>query len=160
MGPYLCIQCAIFLDKVIYRAFTEYVWLGRNPYLDENVMRIARIINAAAKAIRNLHEYYDGLELCGAPVPSRLFPHPRSDRRTSPIFSLHSPKSCAPSQKSSRLLFGAEMTEQGEATHLLKKVVVKVAERHENRFTGCSPSTIWHQDVSFANALCVDSGRS
>jgi hypothetical protein len=143
MDLYLCIQGAIFLDKVIYRAFTEYIWPGNNLYLDENVMRIARIFNAVTKAIRNLYVYYDGLELCDTPVPSRLFPRstfrpdglcsfPASSythcsrltlqvAKDQPIesnFQLTFTEKLCPEFEIPRLLFGAEMTEQGEATHL------------------------------------------
>src|SRR5258708_12663564 len=76
MGPYLRIQGAVFLDKVIYQAFTEYMWLGGNPYLDENVMHIARIFSAAAKPVRKLHLYYDDFALSAIPLPSPLFPPP------------------------------------------------------------------------------------
>jgi hypothetical protein len=130
MGPYLCMQGVIFLDKVIYQAFTEYIWLGSDPYLDENVMRIARVFNATAKAIRNLHMYYDGLELCDTPVPSRLFPRPTFRPEDQPDFQLTFTEKLCPESEIPRLLFGADMTEQGEATHLPKKVVVKFAERY------------------------------
>lgn len=130
MGPYLCIQGAIFLDKVIYRAFTEYIGLGSDLHSDENVMRIARIFNVAANAIRNLHVYYDGLELCDDPVPSRLFPRPTFRPENQPDFQLVFTEKLCPESEIPRLVFGAAMTKQGEATHLPKKVVVKFAERY------------------------------
>ncbi len=130
MGPYLRIQGAVFLDKVIYQAFTEYMWLGGNPYLDENVMHIARIFSAAAKAVRKLHVYYDDLELSDIPVPSRLFPRPTFGPEDQPDFQLTFTEKLCPESEVPRLLFGAEITEQGEATHHSKKVVVKFAERY------------------------------
>jgi hypothetical protein len=130
MGPYLRIQGAVFLDTAICQAFTEYIWLGGNPYLDENVMRIARMFDAAAKAIRNLNAYYDGFELSDAPVPSRLFPRPTFRPGDQPDFQLTFTEKLCPKSEISRLLFGAEITEQGEATLLSKKVVVKFAERY------------------------------
>ena len=129
MGPYLRIQGAVFLDKVVYQAFTEYMWLGGDPYLDENIMRIARIFCAAAKAVRNLHAYYDGLELCDTPVPSRLFPRPTFRPEDQPDFQLtFTEKLCKSGD--SRLLFGAQITEKGEANHVSKKVIVKFAEKY------------------------------
>lgn len=130
MGPYLRIQGAILLDKVIYRAFTEYMWLGGTPYLDENIMRIARIFSAAAKAVRNLHAYYDGLVLCDTPVPSRHFPRPIFGPEDQPDFHLTFTEKLCFESTVPRLLFGAEITEQGEANHVSKKVIVKFAEEY------------------------------
>lgn len=130
MGPYLRIQGAVFLDKVIYQAFTEYMWLGGSPYLDENIMRIARIFSAAAKAVRNLHAYYDSLELSDTPVPSRLFPRPAFGPENQPDFQLTFTEKLCFESRVPRLLFGAEIPEQGEANHVSKKVVVKFAEQY------------------------------
>jgi hypothetical protein len=130
MGPYLRIQAAVFLDKVIHRGFTEYMWLGGNPYLDENIMRIARIFNAAAKAVRKLHAYYDNLELSDTPVPSRLFPRPTFGPEDQPDFQLTFTEKLCFESRVPRLLFGAEITEKGEANHVTKKVVVKFAEHY------------------------------
>ena len=131
MGPFLRIQGAVFLDKVIYQAFTEYMWLGGDPYLDENIMRTARIFSAAAKAVRKLHAYYDDLELSDTPVPSRLFPRPTFGPEDQPDFQLTFTEKLCFESRVPRLLFGAEMiTEQGEANHVSKKVVIKFTERY------------------------------
>jgi hypothetical protein len=130
MGPYLCIQGAVFLDKVIYQAFTEYMWLGGNPYLDKNMMRIARIFSAAAKAVRKLHAYYDYLELSDTPVPSRLFPQPTFRPEDQPDFQLTFIEKLCFESKVPRLLFSAEIIEKGEANHVSKKVIVKFAEEY------------------------------
>jgi hypothetical protein len=97
--------------------------------LDENVMRIARIFNAAAKAIKKLNAYYDGLELSDAPVPSRLFPRPTFRPVDQPDFQLTFTEKLCP-ESETRLLFGAEITERVGATHHSRKVVVKFAERY------------------------------
>lgn len=130
MGPYLRIQGAVFLDKVIYRGFTEYMWLGGYPYLDKNIMRIARIFSAASKAVRGLHAYYDGLELGDIPVPSRLFPRPTFGPEDRPDFQLTFTEKLCFESRVPRLLFGAEITEKGEANHFSKKVIVKFAEEY------------------------------
>lgn len=85
MGPYLRIQDAAVLDKVIYQAFTEYMWLG-DLYLDENIMRIARIFCAAPNAVKNLNTYYNDLELSDIPFPSRLFLRPTFGAGDQPDF--------------------------------------------------------------------------
>jgi len=90
MGPYLRIQGAVFLDKIIYQAFTECMWLGGNPYLDENIMRIARIFSAAAKAVRSAEtctRIMTAWNLVTFPFLLAFFRSPRSDLRISPVFS-------------------------------------------------------------------------
>ena len=130
MGPYLRIQGAVLLDKVIYRAFTEYIWLGGDFSFEKNVMHVARIFSVAAKAISNLHAYYDKLELSEAPVPSRLFPHPTFQPEDQPDFQLTFTEKLCPESEITRLLFGAEINDRDEATHQPKKAVVKFAERY------------------------------
>ena len=131
MGPYLRIQGAVLLDdKVIHRAFTECIWLGGDFSFEENVMHVARIFSVAAKAISNLHAYYDKLELSDAPVPSCLFPHPTSQPEHQTDFQLTFTEKLRPESEIPRLLFCAEINDRNKATHQPKKVVVKFAERY------------------------------
>lgn len=130
MGPYLRIQGAVFLDKVIYQGFTEYMWLGGDPYLDKNIMHIARIFSAVAKAVRKLHAYYDDLKLSDTPVPSRLFPCPTFGLEDQLHFQLTFTEKLCFESKVPRLLFGAEITEKSEDNHVSKKVIVKFAEEY------------------------------
>lgn len=127
MGPYLRIQGAVFLDKVIYQAFTEYMWLGDDPDLDENIMRIARISCAAAKTVKNLDAYYDDLELSDIPVPSRLFPRPTFGAGDQPDFL---PEKLCFESRVPGLLFDAEITKESESIHVSKKIIVKFTEEH------------------------------
>ena len=89
MGPYLRIQGAVLLDHVICGAFTDYIWLGGDPYLDENVMSVSRIFSTITKTIRNLHLYYDNSVLSDSPVSFQA----AFIRRINLIFILASPKS-------------------------------------------------------------------
>jgi hypothetical protein len=159
MGPYLRIQGAVLLDHVICEAFTDYIWLGGDLYLDENVMRVSRIFSAIAKAIRNLHVYYDNLDLSDCPVPSHPFSHSTFQPGDQPDFHLSFTEKLSPEPKIPKLLFAAVIA---EAAHQPKKVSMKFARmvwaRMANRLTGCLPSTIWHHDFIFASALGVVSG--
>ncbi len=91
-------------------------------------MHMARIFSAAAKAVKKLHAYYDNLELSNTPIPSRLFPRPTSRPEDRPDFQLAFTEKLSPESEIPRLLFGAEITQQGGATQHSKKVIVKFAE--------------------------------
>ena len=85
MGPYLRIQDAVLLDHVICGTFTDYIWLGGDPYLDENVIRVSCIFGTIAKTT----------EICTYTtttwsVVTLLFPF---IRRINLVFILASPKS-------------------------------------------------------------------
>ncbi|KAH9921084.1 hypothetical protein B0H21DRAFT_827183 [Amylocystis lapponica] len=89
MGAYICIFGAVFVDQVVVQPFTEYIWLGGDPYYETWVVSVARIFHATASAVAGLQAYYRNLVPSTVPDPARLLPQPTFiDNAASPLFRL------------------------------------------------------------------------
>ncbi|KAH9942724.1 hypothetical protein B0H21DRAFT_823948 [Amylocystis lapponica] len=75
-GPYICIAGAVLVDVFIVQPFTDYIYLGGDPFRMDRIMRVAKIFGAVSKAVMSLREYYQHLSLGSTPALNRLFPTP------------------------------------------------------------------------------------
>jgi hypothetical protein len=57
-------------------SFTEYIFLGGDPYTEERTAHHARIFAAVSQALLDLKEFYRKLKPKATPVLCRLFPSP------------------------------------------------------------------------------------
>ena len=75
-GPYITFGGAILVDSFTVEPFTEYIFLGGDPYTEERTALHAQIFAAASQALFDLKIYYGNLEPKVTPAPYRLFPNP------------------------------------------------------------------------------------
>ena len=64
------------MDTFTVEPFTEYIFLGGDPYTEKRTALHARIFAAVSQALFDLKIYYKNLEPQDTPAPYRLFPNP------------------------------------------------------------------------------------
>lgn len=81
-GPYISFGGAILVDAFTVESFTDYIYLGGNPFAQERIIQLARIFVVLSQALLSLKRFYQELKLKPTPDLPRLFPCPTyfSDR--------------------------------------------------------------------------------
>ena len=64
------------MDSFTVEPFTEYIFLGGDPYTEERTALHVQIFAAVSQALFDLKVYYRNLEPTVTPMPYRLFPNP------------------------------------------------------------------------------------
>jgi hypothetical protein len=72
----LSIGGAILVDAFTVEPFTEYIFLGGDPYTEERTLHHARIFAAVSQALLDLKQFYRKLKPNVTPALYRLFPNP------------------------------------------------------------------------------------
>ncbi|KAH9159154.1 hypothetical protein EDB89DRAFT_1866142, partial [Lactarius sanguifluus] len=62
-GPWMCILGAVFVDHVVVKQLTDFVWIGGNPYNDKKLKSVTRILAALRTGIAELGDFYEELGL-------------------------------------------------------------------------------------------------
>jgi hypothetical protein len=73
-GPFLRISGAIFVEVFTVQTFTGYIYLGGNPFEMEQIKYVAKVFEAAARAVKSLRLYY--YNLCVQKLPKFRPPSP------------------------------------------------------------------------------------
>jgi len=76
-GPYLQVSGAIFVEVFTVQPFTNYIYLGGNPFAIKQVEYVARVFQAVARVVNSLRGYYFHLRVRGQPKfcsPSPTYP--------------------------------------------------------------------------------------
>ena len=60
-GPFLRISGAIFVEVFTVQTFTDYIYLGGNPFEMEHIKYFAKVFEAVARAVNSLRLYYYNL---------------------------------------------------------------------------------------------------
>ena len=60
-GPFLRISGAIFVEIFTVQTFTDYIYLGWNPFEIEQIKYVAKVFEAVARAVKSLRLYYYNL---------------------------------------------------------------------------------------------------
>ena len=125
-GPYISFGGAILADVFSTEAFTDYIYLGGQPFANNRIKMLSRIFAAVADAVLTLKLYYRNLRLSQTPVLTRLFPNPTfSDSHTPdtlPVYTERFDYQGRQPDDFRRSLF--------LATYNHKKVVVKFCEQY------------------------------
>jgi len=66
-GPYLQISGATFVEVFTVQPFTNYIYLGGNPFAIKQVEYVARVFQAVARAVNSLRGYYFHLRVRDQP---------------------------------------------------------------------------------------------
>jgi serine/threonine protein kinase len=76
IGPWICILAGVFVDYVVVEELTEFIWIGGHPYRDEKIGKVARMLAALGKGIKELKEFYRkvGCRKEAGKDPQRFFP--------------------------------------------------------------------------------------
>jgi serine/threonine protein kinase len=74
----MCVLGAVWTDKVIVQALTDYIWLGGDHYDIESYNKIGRLFLSLRKGLKTLNKYYRGLSRKEALQPERMYPYIRS----------------------------------------------------------------------------------
>ncbi|KDQ49490.1 hypothetical protein JAAARDRAFT_42919, partial [Jaapia argillacea MUCL 33604] len=82
-GPYICFFGAVLVDGFISQQFTDYIYLGGDPFMNERIIHVAKVFDAVRNATGSLRDYYDHL------LPSRM--RNRERLLPSPTYCLHRP---------------------------------------------------------------------
>ncbi|KDQ50837.1 hypothetical protein JAAARDRAFT_211512 [Jaapia argillacea MUCL 33604] len=82
-GPYVCFSGAVLVGGFIVQPFTDYVYLGGDPFMNDRIIHVAKIFDAVRNAATVLRDYYDHLLPRRERNRERLLP--------SPTYSLHQP---------------------------------------------------------------------
>ncbi|KDQ51943.1 hypothetical protein JAAARDRAFT_210749 [Jaapia argillacea MUCL 33604] len=75
-GPYICVSGAVLVDVFIVQPFTDYIYLGGDPFMNERVTHVAKVFSAVSTAVRLLRQHYRDLSPNSIPNHDRLFPNP------------------------------------------------------------------------------------
>jgi hypothetical protein len=73
-GPFLRISGAIFVEVFTVQTFTGYIYLGGNAFEMEQIGYVAKVFEAAARAVKSLRLYY--YNLCVQKLPKFRPPSP------------------------------------------------------------------------------------
>jgi hypothetical protein len=74
-GPWICILGAVFVDKVVIQELTDFIWIGGDPYNDDKLKSVTRMLTAVGDGISELEDFYSKLTLRNPrPDPQRFFP--------------------------------------------------------------------------------------
>ncbi|KAG8891358.1 hypothetical protein FRB99_003650, partial [Tulasnella sp. 403] len=61
-GPYICVYGAVLVDVFIVQPSTEVLFMGGTPFLDDRIIRVAKIFDGLRPAMLELQEYYRALQ--------------------------------------------------------------------------------------------------
>ncbi len=60
-GPWMCILGAVFVDHVVVQRLTNFIWIGGDPYNDDELKLVTRILASLRTGIVELEIFYAGL---------------------------------------------------------------------------------------------------
>ncbi|GBE89357.1 hypothetical protein SCP_1600180 [Sparassis crispa] len=75
-GPYICFSGAVLVDIFIVQPFTDYIYLGGDPIMNERITHVAKLFSAVADAAMLLREHYRSLSPSTVPKHGPLLPSP------------------------------------------------------------------------------------
>ena len=70
----MCILGAVFIDHVVVERLTDFIWIGGDPYNDEELKSVTRILASLGTGIAELKEFYNNLKHDPPQDPQRFFP--------------------------------------------------------------------------------------
>jgi len=130
-GPWFCILGAVFTDHVNVQKLTDFMWIGGDPYDDNDHIRITRILVSLGKGIDELKEFYSELPRRGSQEdPQRYFPFLRQYSVGERIFRFSYQAYLTgkdPESYSKAIFLATTETEDGEGS---RQVVVKFVQRY------------------------------
>lgn len=62
-GPWMCILGAVFVDHVVVQELTDFIWIGGQPYNDNKIKSVTRILAALCEGLNELEDFYSKLSL-------------------------------------------------------------------------------------------------
>jgi hypothetical protein len=124
VGPYMMISGAVLVDKVIVQPFTDYIWLGGDPFYTDRVKVVANIFHWLSHALDALRTFYDRFEPSEVPLLHRLLPYSTSYVVDDTTYKMeYIGRLCSDSK---RAIFEARPLPPSEG----KKLVVKFVEQY------------------------------
>ncbi|KZV69091.1 hypothetical protein PENSPDRAFT_581540 [Peniophora sp. CONT] len=79
IGPYFHVSGVALVDIMIVQSFTDLIYLGGDPFAESQVLRVTKIFDVVAAAIKDLKTYYTDIAPSAIPDSSRLMPKPVPD---------------------------------------------------------------------------------
>ncbi len=70
----MCILGAVFIDHVVVERLTDFIWIGGDPYNDEELKSVTRILASLGTGIAELKEFYNNSKHDPPQDPQRFFP--------------------------------------------------------------------------------------
>jgi len=70
----MCILGAVFVDHVVVERLTNFIWIGGDPYDDDKLKSVTRILASLGTGIAELEEFYKNLKHDSQQDPQRFFP--------------------------------------------------------------------------------------
>ncbi|KAI9445410.1 hypothetical protein H4582DRAFT_920489 [Lactarius indigo] len=117
-GPWMCILGAVFVVHVVVQQLTNFVWIGGNPYNDDKLKSVTRILVSLGTGIAELEEFYDNLKYSVGEHVVR--------------FSYQAHLMPKTPESSSKAIFLAT-TETGDRRKSRREIVIKFVQRYNNK---------------------------
>jgi serine/threonine protein kinase len=127
----MCILGAVFVDHVVIQELTDFIWIGGQPYNDNKLKSVTRVLAALGKGITELEKFYKELSIHAPQDSQRFFPfirqYPVGDRIVRFSYQAYLVQKTAESPSKAIFLATTEIEDGGDSR---REIVVKFVQRY------------------------------